>query len=85
MKNGWDIGAELGSGDPPQTIICPKDKAEMVLVPKGEFTIGITKEEFRHVFLRDGRVNQVFATELPARSVLLEAYYIHRNPVTNQQ
>ena len=85
MENDWDISAEIGSGDPPQTIICPKDKAEMVLVPKGEFTMGITREELRHVFLRDGRVNKVFATELPARRLHLEAYYIDRHPVTNRQ
>jgi len=60
LENGWDISAELGSGTPPDTIVCPIDKAEMVLVPKGEFTMGITKEELRHVFLRERRVNQVF-------------------------
>jgi len=55
------------------------------LVPKGQFTMGITQEELRHVFLRDRRVNQIFATEIPARSVYLEAYYIDRYPVTNYQ
>ncbi|MGM0383580.1 MAG: formylglycine-generating enzyme family protein [Thermodesulfobacteriota bacterium] len=85
MINGWDISAEIGSGPPPETIICPIDRAEMVLVPKGHFTMGITQEDLRHVFLRDGQVNQVFATEVPARRIFLEAYYIDRYPVTNYQ
>ena len=47
--------------------------------------MGITQEELSHVFMLDKRLNQVFATEIPARSVYLEAYCIDQYAVTNYQ
>ncbi|UCF56519.1 MAG: SUMF1/EgtB/PvdO family nonheme iron enzyme [Deltaproteobacteria bacterium] len=85
MENHWDISMELGSGPLPESVVCPLDGAEMVLVPKGPFTMGITEEELRQIFILDQRQNPVFATEIPARPVHLEAYYIDRYPVTNYQ
>jgi hypothetical protein len=41
----------LGSGPFPETIVSPVDGAEMVYVPPGEFTRGITEEELAHIFL----------------------------------
>lgn len=35
LEKRWDISAKLGSGPPPDTIVCPIDRAEMVLVPTG--------------------------------------------------
>ena len=44
----------------PQTIISPIDGAEMVLIPDGEFTMGLEEEELNHIFLLDGFENPVF-------------------------
>ena len=85
MENPWDIGKDLGSGPNPQTILCPSDGAEMVLIPNGSFTMGITKEELIQIFMSDQRETPIFVTEIPSRSVQLEAYYIDRYPVTNYQ
>ena len=57
----------------------------MVLVPAGSFTAGISEEDFVRISLLDERWNPVFATEVPARTEYLEAYYIDRYPVTNYQ
>jgi len=85
LEDHWDISTELGSGPYPETSVCPLDGAEMVLVPKGPFIMGITKEELRQIFMLDQRQTPVFATEIPGRTVSLEAYYIDRYPVTNYQ
>ena len=85
LESRWDISTELGSGPLPESIVCPTDGAEMVLVSKGTFTMGITQQELRRIFIMDGRQTPVFATEIPARAVNLEAYYIDRYPVTNYQ
>ena len=85
MENRWDISKELGAGLLPESIVCPWDGAEMVLVEKGPFIMGISEEVLRQIFILDQRMNPVFATEAPARTVHLEAYYIDRYPVTNYQ
>ena len=69
----------------PETIVAPIDGAEMVLVPAGEFTMGMDPAEIYQIFLLDDRENPVFATETPARKVYLNAYYMDRYPVTNYQ
>jgi formylglycine-generating enzyme required for sulfatase activity len=68
-----------------QTIISPIDGAEMVLVPQGEFTMGVSQEELFHIMMLDQRENPIFATETPARTIFLDDYYIDRYPVTNFQ
>ena len=75
----------LGSGSIPETIVSPIDGAEMVLVPAGQFVMGIAQEELQQIFKLDQRQTDIFATELPARNVDLEAFYIDRYPVTNYQ
>jgi formylglycine-generating enzyme required for sulfatase activity len=85
LQNQWDISRDLGSGPLPESIISPIDGAEMVLVPEGPFTMGITQEELLQIFMLDQRQNSVFATELPSRPLHLGAYYIDRYPVTNYQ
>ena len=85
LENQWDISPELGTGPPPDSLICPLDGAEMVLVPQGPFLMGITEEELRQIFILDQRQNPVFATEIPARTVHVKAFYIDRYPVTNFQ
>jgi len=85
LENHWDISKELSSNPIPETIISPIDGAEMVLVPDGQFSMGITEEELLQIFTLDKRETPVFVTEIPARTVYLKAYYIDRYPVTNYQ
>jgi formylglycine-generating enzyme required for sulfatase activity len=85
LQDPWDLGDVLGCGPLPETIVAPIDGAEMVLVPEGEFTMGISQEELYHIYILEDRKNPVFASELPARKVRLQAYYIDRYPVTNYQ
>ena len=73
------------SGALPDTIVAPTDGSEMVLVPGGEFTMGLDHEDVYKLFMLDNRENPVFATEAPARKVHLAAYYMDRYPVTNYQ
>ena len=69
----------------PETIVSPVDDAEMVMVPGGEFTMGIGEEELNKIIALTERQTPIFATEVPARTVSLQAYYIDRYPVTNFQ
>ena len=85
MANHWDISKISEAGILPETLVSPIDGAEMVLVPEGEFTMGISREELHHIMMLDQRENPVFATETPSRSIHLSAYYIDRYPVTNYQ
>ena len=85
MKNDWDIKKDIGSEPYAESIISPIDNSEMVLVPAGPFTMGITEEELLQIFMLDQRQTPVFITEVPSRSVDLETYYIDRYPVTNYQ
>ena len=85
MANHWEISKESDSGALPASIVSPIDGAEMVLVPEGEFIMGISQEEFNQISLLDQQENPVYASETPARSVLLKSYYIDRYPVTNYQ
>ncbi len=85
LENLWDIKTEVGSGPLPDTILSPVDRAEMVLVPEGPFTMGISEDELVQIYMLDEQVNAIFATEVPSRTVDLEGYYIDRYPVTNFQ
>ena len=77
--------ADIGAGPYPKTIVSPIDGAEMVLVPEGSFTAGISEEDFVELCLLDQKWNPVFATEIFKRTVHLEAFYIDRYPITNYQ
>jgi formylglycine-generating enzyme required for sulfatase activity len=85
LENSWDIEKLVGTDALPETVISPVDGAEMVLVPEGEFTMGLDEQELKHIYLLDGFENPIFATETPADIVHLAAYYIDRYPVTNFQ
>lgn len=85
MENDRDIIKMMGTGALPDTIVSPVDGAEMVLVPAGEFTMGLNEEELNHIFILDELENPIFATEAPAEVIYLESYYIDRYPVTNFQ
>lgn len=65
----------------------PKDGAEMVLVPAGEFLMGTSPEQLA-VCLRDlplGEDERKFQDELPQHRVTLDAYYIYKTEVTIAQ
>lgn len=68
-----------------KTIVSAVDGAEMVLVPEGPFTMGISEEELSRIFLLDEKETPVFVTEIPARTAHLQSFYIDRYPVTNYQ
>jgi len=57
----------------------------MVLVTGGPFLMGSTEEEIRRIFRMDKRQSPPFVTEIPARSVRIDTFYIDRYPVTNYQ
>jgi len=84
-ENPRDISMEPGTGPFPESIVSPVDGAEMVLIPKGAFTMGMTEEELHRIFILDEKQIPVFVTEIPERSIYLKAYYIDRYPVTNYQ
>ena len=85
MESRWNIQNDLGPGPCPETMMAPVDGAEMVLIPEGPFTMGISEEEFIQLTVLDQRLNPVFASEIPAANITLDAYYIDRYPVTNYQ
>jgi formylglycine-generating enzyme required for sulfatase activity len=85
IENHWHILDDLGAEPFPEVIVSPIDGAEMVLVPEGPFTMGISEEEFAHICLMDQKMNPIFATEVPSSQNYLMAYYIDRYPVTNYQ
>lgn len=84
-ESRWDLLQEIGTGPLPETIVSPFDNAEMVLVPEGPFTMGITQEELQQVFLLDQRPIPIFITEIPARTVYVGSFFVDRYPVTNYQ
>lgn len=55
--------------DPVKSIIHPKDNSEMILIPKGTFTMG----------------SNGGSDEKPLHEVYLDEYYIDKYPVTNEQ
>ena len=71
---------------PIETITTPKDGAVMVYVPAGEFLMGTSDadiEYYKEIFpLR--RISR-FDNERPQRTVFLDAFYIDKFEVTNQQ
>ena len=85
LENHWNIDKMPGTGTLPEVVVSPVDGAEMVCVPAGDFTMGISQEELYHIFMLQDRENPAFATEVPAQNVYLEDYYIDRYPVTNFQ
>jgi formylglycine-generating enzyme required for sulfatase activity len=85
LENDWDIMGERDAGPLPEKMVCPFDKAEMVLVPEGPFTMGISEAQLQKLFLMEERQNPVFATETPRRTEHVAAFYMDRYPVTNYQ
>ena len=63
MKNRWDIKKQIDPGQFPDKVISPVDGAEMVLIPEGDFIMGISEEQLVQMFLLDQKWNPVFSTE----------------------
>lgn len=61
------------------------DGAEMVLVPEGDFIMGIDEETLKKIYEYTHSEEPVFKTELPKRKVHVKSYYIDKFPVTNKQ
>ena len=75
------LGAAL-----PATQVNPKDGAEMVLVPAGEFLMGTTEQEVAAwLAAHPDDTRELFANDLPQRSVYLDAFYIYKTEVTVAQ
>jgi sulfatase modifying factor 1 len=85
MERTWDILDYIENRPLPSEIVSPYDQAEMVLVPGGAFTLGIDERELMQISALDGKKNPVFMTEVPAKTVFVDEYYIDRYPVTNAQ
>lgn len=60
----------------PKTIISPKDNKEMVLIPAGEFRMGIPP---------DSTLAAKFTDATPVHTVYLDAYYIDKYEVANEE
>jgi formylglycine-generating enzyme required for sulfatase activity len=70
----------------PPTRVNPKDGAEMVLVPAGEFRMGSSEQELAAwLAAHPTDKREWFTDELPQRSVYLDAYYIYKTEVTVAQ
>lgn len=70
----------------------PVDGMTLAYVPAGEFQMGSTDEQFRYVVgvcVADGNTGSacegLFDDELPAHTVMLNAFWIDRTEVTNSQ
>ncbi len=70
----------------PERIVSIRDGAEMVLVPAGSFTFGIDQAEMKKIVrgLKE-KVVDFYERELPKQQKHLEAFYIDRYEVTNEQ
>jgi sulfatase modifying factor 1 len=62
--------------DLPTTIICPGDGSEMILIPAGEFPMGIPA---------DSSLAEKLSDAVPEHLVYLDAFYIDKYEVTNEQ
>ena len=85
MDDRWPVTEIIRRGKLPETLVAPIDGAEMVLVPQGEFIMGISEMELRRVAALGESYHPIFTTEMPARRLFLKSYYIDRYPVTNYQ
>lgn len=69
----------------PKKIVTKKDKAEMILIPAGEFLMGSTKKEVRDAEEKWGLEEGLLESETPQHAVYVDAFYIDKYEVTNAQ
>ena len=69
--------------------INPKDGAQMMWVPAGEFLMGSTSKEIsaicKEYSIDGGPFKELLEAETPQRKVYLDGYWIYKNPVTVAQ
>ena len=68
MQPRWDIRKHIASKDLPDKIVAPIDGAEMVLVSKGHFTMGITEEQLVQIYLLDEKPPRERSISIPTIS-----------------
>ncbi len=61
----------------------PKDGAEMILIPAGEFLMGTSEKELAALLKANKR--EWFTDEMPQHKVYLDAYYMYKTEVTVAQ
>jgi len=84
----WAADAPPAKDTPelPKTKINPKDGAEMVLIPAGEFLMGTSEDEITSwLKAYPDDKHHGFTDELPQRKVDLDAFYMYKNDVTVAQ
>ncbi len=68
------------------TKINPKDGAEMVLIPAGEFLMGTSEEQVAALLKADPILpSWIFTSETPQHKVYLDAYHMYKTEVTVAQ
>jgi formylglycine-generating enzyme required for sulfatase activity len=70
----------------PMRVTSNKDNAEMILIPDGPFAFGVNQQEIKSLLAKYKFAwAEIYATELPKQSRHVEAFYIDRFEVTNEQ
>ncbi|MCX6350300.1 MAG: SUMF1/EgtB/PvdO family nonheme iron enzyme [Bacteroidetes bacterium] len=69
--------------DIPDSIITA-DKSEMLLIPAGEFSFGLTQSQIYEANQKYG-VSFVSSHFMPEKKVITKAYYMDKNEITNEQ
>jgi sulfatase modifying factor 1 len=70
----------------PSVKINPKDGAEMILIPAGEFVMGTSDEELSRLQKTNtGSNRDLYKNESPQHKVDLDGYYIYKTEVTVSQ
>jgi formylglycine-generating enzyme required for sulfatase activity len=65
--------------------IAPVDGKQMVLIPAGEFIMGTNKTDPDNTQQKIGTVKPLYLDQHPERRIVLDAYYIDRFEVTNEE
>ncbi len=69
----------------PMTSKNAPDKAALVFVSEGEFTMGVTPDQIDEILAMDSEAELRNFSDAPAHTVYLDAYWIYKYEVTNRQ
>ncbi len=84
----WSIDAPAGTQVGLLTItkVNPKDGAQLLMIPEGEFLMGTSEEELTALLKAHPTLNRNWVVkELPQRKVELDTFYIYKTEVTVAQ
>jgi formylglycine-generating enzyme len=82
----YDKASGSKSGTKPgEVCVNPKDGAEMVWVPAGEFIMGTSDEQIAALYKRHSDWKGLLSEEEPQRKVYLDGYWIYKYAVTAKQ